>query len=265
MEKSRLVVFLLASVCGLSLLSVKPAQAQYTNPHTGYTWNNPMSSFLDTVILNNRNSLMLNNRLNSSRVVSAAAIKSRMLKAGNLKIKNGHATTRFRTVAPFNTGEWITRCGAKTPEMRRQFAEEIKIQREIWNQEVAARNADKSDMASLLGTAFVLAWEAHSGGQKATGPQFQWVVKDFRRSLMKDPYFQGMSDVDKQYLYEQQMIDATDAVRLWRQGQKTGNLNDQKAGKAGAERFLARWWDEPVDMLVAAPNGFTNRGKPVKE
>jgi hypothetical protein len=264
MHKCKAITSSLSAVGGLCLFIVTPAYAQYTNPYTGTTWNNPMSSFLDTVIMNNRNAAMMRNGLNSNMASSLAAAKSRMLKAGNLKIKNGQATTRFRSPGPFNTEEWITRCGAKTPEMRRQFAGEIALQREIWNQEVSARNADKSDMAALLGVAFVLGWEAHTGGQKATGTQYRWVVNDFRRSLMKDAYFQGMSAADKQYLQEQQMISATDAVRLWRQGVKNGSRADQKAGKESGGRFLQLWWDAPIERLIATPTGFATRGNDIK-
>jgi hypothetical protein len=254
---------LLSISIGMSLFAVTPAQAQYTNPHTGTTWNNPTSSLIDTMLLNNQRAMMMRNSLMAGNLSNAAvtAAYKRTVRAGALKIKKGQATTRLGPLTPFDTEAWITRCGAKTPEVRRQYAEEIKVQRDIWNQEVRARNASPNDMASLMGVAFILGWEAHSGGQKATDAQYRWVVNDFRRTLMKDPYFQGMSAAEKQYLYEQQMINATDAVRLWRQGQKSGDAAMQKSGRESGSRFLSRWWDEPVERLIATPTGFASAKK----
>lgn len=238
----------------------KPAQAQYVNPHTGTNWNNPMSSTLDTAIIGMRNSAMLRNSLNANMAASgASAAYTRKVRVGAAKIKAGRATTRFSAVAPFNLEEWLTRCGAKTPEQRRQYGEEIRLQRRLLDEEARAFGADRGDMAPSLGLCFAMAWEAYTGGQRATEKQYRWLVNDFRRTLLKDAYFQGMNAAEKQYLFEENMINATDALRLWRESRLAGDEEKRKRAREGAARFLARWWDEPVENLTAAEDRFTSR------
>lgn len=256
MKKPFVVTTALALALGATGI---PAHAQYTNPHTGNVFNNPTSSLIDTMILNKGREMMMSNSINSSMASSMAAVRSRIMRAGAEKIKRGRASTHFTRLSPFNTEEWITRCGAKTPEVRRQYAAEIATQREIWAQEVRARGANPDDMAEMLAIAFVLAWEPHSGGQKATDAQYRWVMADFRKSLLKDPYFQGMSAADKQYLFENNLIGSTDTVRQWREGAAASNTEMQQAGRRAASKFLDSWWEGPVENLIATPTGFADK------
>jgi len=142
---------------------VLPVHAQYVNPYTNNNWNNPGSSFLDTAIMNARNRMMLSNSLTSSRT-SAAALRAaylQQIRQGESRIKSGKATTRFSS-GPFPTEYWVKQSGGNTPEKRKQYADEIAIQRGIWAEEARARNTGTSDMAQVLGLAFVLAWEAQT-------------------------------------------------------------------------------------------------------
>lgn len=57
----------LVVACGMAAATA-PARAQYTNPYTGTTWNNPMSSYLDTVIMGNQqmSNLIIQQSINRS-------------------------------------------------------------------------------------------------------------------------------------------------------------------------------------------------------
>jgi hypothetical protein len=248
--------FWLAALCAGCWIA--PAHAQYTNPYTGRTFNNPTSSLIDTMILNNQRAMMLRNSLMASNLSSSAlaAAYKRTVRTGALKIKKGQATTRF-TTAPFPLDAWMKRWGAKTPEDRRRLSEEYAAQKAIWQQEAKARGTNTSDMAESLALAFVLAYEVHSGGEKVGEKPYQWVVGDFKRVLMKDAYFQGMSAAEKQYLQESAFLNSTDPVRLWRQGKPKNDAAMVAKARQEAKAHLTRWWDEPVDKLRATPDRFT--------
>jgi hypothetical protein len=244
----------------LGIFSAAPSQAQYTNPYTGRTWNNPGSSLLDTMILNKSREMMMSGNMMSNSMTSASLhnLMLRRQQLGRQTIKRGKATTRFTAAAPFSLSEWVTRCGAKTPEMRRQYAAELTVQQAIWKQEAQARGANTQDMAQSLALGFVLAWEAYTGGKRATDAQYRGIAADFRKTLLNDPHFQGMTAKEKQYLYEDQMVSATDAVRLLRQSTKTGDDAIQQKAREGGKRYLTRWWDKPADTLRTTATGFTS-------
>lgn len=250
MKKTHWAVLALIGIC-----SVVPSQAQYTNPYTGRTFNNGGSSLLDTMILQNSRRMMLNNSLNSANLHN---LMLRRQQLGRQNIKSGKATTRFAAVAPFSLSEWVTRCGAKTPEMRRQYAAELTLQQAIWKQEAQARGANTQDMAESLALGFVLSWEAYTGGKRATDAQYRGIAADFRKTLLKDADFQGMTAKDKQYLYEEQMVHATDAVRLLREANKTSDDATKQKAREGGKRYLTRWWDKPADTLRTTATGFTS-------
>jgi hypothetical protein len=250
-----------ALVALMCLLSTAPSQAQYTNPHTGRTWNNPTSSLLDTMILNKSWEMIMRGNMTSANTMTSANFRALLLhrqRLGRQKIKSGKATTRFSAAAPFSLSEWVTRCGAKTPQMRRQYAAEITLQQAIWKQEAQARGASTQDMAQSLALGFVLSWEAYTGGKRATNAQYRGIAADFRKTLLKDPDFQGMTAKEKQYLYEDQMILATDAVRLLREATKTGDAATLQKARDGGKRYLTRWWDKPAETLRTTATGFTS-------
>lgn len=241
----------------LMLLGIAlPARAQYVNLYTGNNWNNPNSSLLDTAILGMRNRMMLSNALASSRVSAASlrAAYTRQVNLGQSRIKSGKATTRF-TRGTFPTDYWVKQCGGTTPEKRKQCLAEFAVQKELWAQEARNRNADTNDMAQALGLAFVLAWEGQTG-EKPTAAQYKGITQDFRTMLLKDALYQGMSASDRQTYFEGQMINATDSVRLLREGQQTGDTATLQKAHDSGKKYTNIWLPRGYTRYVATSTGF---------
>ncbi len=65
----------------LLLAFILLAQAQFTNPHTGYTWNNMISATLDTTIMNNMQSMQLTSMLTSNMLMAQTLADQAMAEA----------------------------------------------------------------------------------------------------------------------------------------------------------------------------------------
>jgi hypothetical protein len=233
-----------------------PANAQYINPYTNYSWNNSGSAFLDTTLIGMRHQLIMGSSLGAANISSAAiqAAYNKQLKLGQSRIKSGKATTRF-TGRAFPTELWIKQCGGTTPVARKQIGDEIAIQRNIWSQEARARSADTSDMAQALGLAFVLAWEGQTGN-KATTAQYKGITQDFRTMLLTDALYQGMSNTGKQAYLEGKLLGATDPVRLLREGERTGDAATVQKAHEGGSRYIKFWVPRGYTHYVATATGF---------
>lgn len=234
-----------------------PVHAQYVNPYTHNNWNNPNSSLLDTAILGIRNRMMLDSMLFSSHATSPAALRAaydKQVNLGQSRIKSGKATTRF-TYGAFPTDFWVKQCGGNTPEKRQQCIAEFTVQRDIWAQEARARGTDTNDMAQALGLAFVLAWEGQTG-KKATPAQYKGITQDFRTMLLKDAFYQGMSTPGRQTYFEERMINATDPVRLQREGQRSGDATMLEKARTEAKAYINAWLPRGYTRYEATPTGF---------
>lgn len=78
-----------------------PAHAQYDNPYTGTTWNNPMSSYLDTVNMGNQQMAEMLARDDYNRSDSKRSTKGRKAKSKARGSKTtGHSAPTTPTAAP---------------------------------------------------------------------------------------------------------------------------------------------------------------------
>lgn len=247
----------IAVIVGLSCLSAAPARAQVTNPYTGNTFDDSASSLRDTMIRNRHWEMLYAGNLSSS-IFAEAEMRRRTIEAeGMRRIERGQATTRF-SAAPFSTEAWLNKWAPKTSADRQRLYAECQAQKQIWADAVRARGTNLQDMAECLALSFVLAYEIHSGTPVAEKP-YRWLVGDFRRALLKDPYFQGMPAADKQYLLDTNFLNATDPVRLWRLGKAKNDTALLTQARQEAQAQLKRWWDEPVENLRMTADKFVNR------
>lgn len=236
-------------------LAVSPVCAQYTNPYTGRTFNNPNSSLLDTAILGASRSMMLSNSLFSGG--TSSRILAQQLKKGEQIIKSGKATTRYKPRSPFPMEFWLKRTNTTAPAARQQWADEATIQKALWDEEAKLRGANMSDMGDALALTFAMAWEAQTAGQKATPAQFKGTAGGFRKMLLRNAYYQSMSQTEKQTYIEGQLLNASDPLRLMNEAKRSGDKAAlQKAREAG-KRATDTWLQKGQTHFVPNPSGFT--------
>lgn len=244
----------------LALLAISPlyAQTTHTNPYTGRTFNNSVSSLLDTAILDmGRNMLMES----STRSASAANwILAQQKKRGALVIKSGKASTRFTPRSPFPIQWWLTRVGLTDPNKRKIWAEEASFQKTIWDMEAQRCGANRNDMADVLALTFVMGWEAQTAGEKATPAQFRGIAKDFRQMILRDTFFQGMSPAEKQVYTEGHLLNASNTVRLLREARRTRDDITLMTARAKGRTVTDAWLPTGYTHYVGVASTF----KPAK-
>jgi hypothetical protein len=234
------------------------AYGQYVNPNTGINWNNPVSSSIDTTLYWQRQRAMMEASLASQQALAAEKLRrERILQGGKEKAKRGQATTRF-DARPFQVESWLKVWKPKTPAERQQLVDECRIQGEIWDREAKARGANLQDIGDTAALAFVLAFEVLSGGQKASAKAYQSLVQSFRDNYLKDYYFQGLPDADKQSMQDGIFLNATDPVRRWQRSKTENDPAELTQARKEARDHLSRFWTGPVDKLQATPDRFTS-------
>lgn len=243
------------TLVALAALSVSPVQAQYTNPYTGRTFNNPNSSLIDTAILGASRSMMLSNSLFSGNVSNR--MLAQQLKRGEQIIKSGKATTRYTPRSPFPMEFWLKRTRTTDPAARKQWTEEATVQKALWDQEAKSRGANMGDMGDALALSFVMAWEAQTAGEKATSAQFKGTAGGFRKMLLGNAYYQSMSQAEKQTYIEGQLLNASDAVRLLREAKQTGDTATLQKARADGKKATDTWLQKGQTHFVPNPSGFT--------
>jgi hypothetical protein len=255
MKRNGLTLLILAAVGGLTLLPASTARAQFDRP-----FDYPTASRVDTVAQRNFLTMMMRRSVTNAAARAEMARRAAGTRAGALKIKKGTATTRF-AAAPLNIEAWLKRWNPKTAEERRRLYDETVTQKAIWAQEAKARGTNLNDMAESLALSFALAYEVHAGSEKVAPGAYRWLVGDFKRTLMKDANYQGMSAADKQFIVDGALLNSTDAVRLWRIGKQNNDVVSLEKARKTAKVHLDQWWGDPVDTLVATSDKFINRPK----
>lgn len=240
---------------GFTFVVAPSAQAQftgqYTNPHTGRTFNNSVSSLLDTAILNMGRQMLMESSMMSAS--TANRLLAEQKRRGAQVIKSGRANTRFTPRSPFPTEWWLKRVPA---DQRKQWAEEAALQKTIWDQYAQDCGANKNDMADVLALTFVMGWEAQTGGQRATPAQFRGIAKDFRQMMLKDTFFQGMSLGERQVYTEGHLLNASDTVRLLREARRTRDDVTLMTAKVKGRTVTDAWLPTGYTHYVAVASGF---------
>jgi hypothetical protein len=251
--------------------SVNPltGRPEYVNPNTGNRWNNPISNAWDTEIYQRDQMQRMDAAAAAQRRALKQAIerkqaadevklrRDRTLAMGRERIRRGQAITRF-AVQPFNLEAWLKHWNPKTTSERRQLVDECRIQGDIWFREAKTRGADLNDIGDTAALAFVIAYEVHSGGQRATPAAYKYLVTAFRDMWMKDEEFQGMSAAERQPAYDELFLNSTNPMRLWEAAKTSKSPAVLAKAKQEARDLLDVYWKGSIDTLRATPDRFTS-------
>lgn len=212
------------------------APAQYTDS-IGYNYNNANSALIGTMIQNNIRANMMRNALFGSRAMYGAS--------GGRRVKPMGGPPTFFKPRPYPVEKWLQNWSGGDPQKRRASYAEWVQQKTIWQNEVKARGTKPNNLAQVMATAFVLAYEGYTG-QRAPTAGYQKMVEEFQKGFVKDAGLRAMDNVRKNELAEGAILNSTDSVMRRRRG----NSGDTERAREVAGQFLDRWWDEKREAAV---------------
>lgn len=239
------------------------ASAQYTNPYTGRNFNNPVSSYLDTVIQNRMQQSMVNQQMFSQQVFNQMMMDTTRRNIGKDRIAKGRNSTRFTPSAKGSAIEALVPKELSGAE-RRKALEVNQTCLKQFKTAVGNMGLLPNDMADGRALAFVMAYTAYRG-QDPGVQRLKLLCTNYRTTLMSDPYFQGFMDDERQQEYERLAvaavlsISARDAASRATPGSEKRAVLLQTAERLSAP-ILQRLWGKPIDGLELTSAGFGDRG-----
>lgn len=196
----------------LALIAPRPVEAQFTNPYTFSTWNNPISSSADTAIMNRAFQRMLDAQASDSG--SAAPAPSAPLSA-----------SAFRPVAvqimPQRLAADPTLSPTEQSELATLYSNLLNFYHDWLVQEGEQRlqnNVAGAMMYLLLTSHYLL-----NDGEELSQADQEAILYDLNEALAGDFTFQTLSPQAKQELYETLVISAALPLALYFEGHETGD------------------------------------------
>jgi hypothetical protein len=187
-----------------------PAHAQYTNPYTGNTFNNPASSFLDTVILHNMQTM----QLRTSMMVSSNMLTSSLSRSGPKLTKKQQAEadrfaryrgTMFKSGRPVMPVQ-LAASFIKTPgKQREDMTKLFSVLLEVYNQRSRQQKAPANDLARTLAYC-IAANYAYYTEQEVSASGLAMLRGKIRTALTASDKFRKIKDADKQKVSETLII-----------------------------------------------------------
>ncbi|NMF82024.1 DUF6683 family protein [Nodosilinea sp. P-1105] len=212
------------------LLPLQPAKAQFTNPYTFNTWNNPISSSADTAIMNRAFQRMVaGSSSGTSAAVSPVAASSAPLGASS-----------FRPVARQLMPQQLAGDPTLSPTDQQQLANlyaELLANYHHWlveeGEQRLQHNVAGAMMYLLLTSHYVL-----NDGEELSQVEQDVILQNFNNALASDAHFQFLSARGKQELYETIVISAALPLALYFQGQADDDPSLITQAQAMAEATL---------------------------
>jgi hypothetical protein len=262
--KAKFILWCLVINFHLHFSLAQTTNSVYVNPQTMNTWNNPVSSYLDTVILNRINSGYFNQMVFSQMIFNQMMIDQLKTKFGQERIAKRQASTRFTPVAK---NSLIEKSAANLADARErtQFIAANQQLLDTFQVTMQQHRLTPNDVADGRALAFVIAYQIFTG--EFPGPQrLQALRQQMRQSLLADVIFQGTPDDEKQPDYEQTGIQSILAVYADKQAQNTKLSAAERAradqfAKQIAESILVKIWKKPAGSIEMTPTGFGNKAE----
>lgn len=218
-----------AAIATTLLLPLRPTKAQFTNPYTFSTWNNPISSSADTAIMNRAFQRMVEGSVSGTSAAVAPASNPAPLSASS-----------FRPVAWQLMPQPLASDPSLSPAEQQQLAtlySELLTTYHDWlideGEQRLENNVAGAMMYLMLTSQYVL-----NDGEELSQEEQEVVLQNFNEALASDTHFQELSAQGKQELYETLVISASLPMALYFEGQADDDLSLITQAQAMAEAIL---------------------------
>ena len=187
-------------------------QAQYTNPYTGYTWNNMISATLDTTIMNNMQSMQLTSMLTSNmlgaQMLADQAIEKSIqpqletsINPTTLELET--AITSFTPVSGRLVPPLLAQAFASSPDEQAFFEELLYNGLAFFENRASEFGGEVYDVerafSFLVNASYSIYYDNYDGLGQA---EYNAVRQNLHGFFSSSPDFLLLTDQDKQVLYE---------------------------------------------------------------
>ena len=177
------------------------------------------------------------------------------VRVGQTRIKAGQASTSFRNTQFSLVSSLLE--SATTPELKQKVNQFAALNLKQFRDEIRVRGLLSNDVVDGQALAFVICYEIYFG-QKPSKVHLDWVRQNSRRSLLKNAYFQGGDDGERQRKYE-----TNAAMTMYAKMINEKGANNANEAKDIAENVLQFIWENSAETLYMTATGFMHKGSKI--
>jgi hypothetical protein len=181
-------------------------------------------------------------------------------KLGRQRIDSGRATTTFQRL-PGHLAPDAYAAQQQDPAERQKAALGCTQALQKFEEIAAKNHLNINDVADAYGLAFTMSYEVYSGGRQVNAAQRAGFIQQQRAVLMKNLFFQGSPDKERQLQTEKYGIDAVLASAQHAVASRTNDAVLRDSALRIAAQTLQELWSGPLGALELTSTGFGDRGE----
>lgn len=258
------------AVLGMVSTTATKATAQYTNPYTGNTWNNPVSSYLDTVMQGNMQmqNLMINQSIQrnalersiesqeENREQSPDSVDSNDNQEVTEEDVTSHApetTISFHPVARSVIPQKIADKFSQTPEEKQEYEQLFTKLLEYYESYVQERKWQLHDVAHAVSYYIGANYYVYTG--KDLDAEQAWGLYNSVAKILAQTEVAQSSDAQKQEVYELMAIQGALPLIGYNSSQAEGDREAIAKFRQNAKQNLEKLLGVPVAKLQLTSQG----------
>ena len=199
----------------------------YTNPQTGERYNNAMAATIS----------ILNSQMQQFMQAEMQNIMRKDMIGGEV-IKGGLAHTTLPAINYKGKEPFIVKA------------------LQSFNQELTARSLKITDAADCRTLIIALSFEVYSNGSKMNQKQILDLRQLYKKDLLKDRGYQGMTDSERLAQTEQFALQTIVAYNIWQAAKTQPVPADAQIGAwEAAKGIMSRYYSTRFDKMILTPGG----------
>lgn len=271
MRKRLRVIMLITALVGSVSNFATRAAAQYVNPYTGNTFNNPVSSYLDTVIQGNiqTQNLLIQQSINRSILersiqqqqgtteqnTSTSEPSSSEEEPPAVDDSNLAAATSFKPVARSLVPQKIAAQIGKTPQEQQEYESDVNQLLEFYESYVQDSKWQLNDVAHAMSYYIGANYYVYRDGKEISDRERSALYQTVSKFLATNKDYQALSDAEKQEMYEAMAIQGSLPLLGYKSAIAEGNKEATQGFRHNAQQNLESLFDVPVAKVKFTDDG----------
>lgn len=271
MRKRLRVIMLITAIVGSVSNFAPKATAQYVNPYTGNTFNNPVSSYLDTVIQGNiqTQNLLIQQSINRSILersiqqqqgtneqnTSTSEPSSSEEEPIAVDDSNPAAATSFKPVARSVVPQKIAAQIGKTPQEQQEYERDIDQLLKFYESYVQDSQWQLNDVAHAMSYYIGANYYVYTDGKEISDRKRSALYQTVSKFLVTNKDYLALNDAEKQEMYEAMAIQGSLPLLGYKSAVTEGNKEASQGFRQNAQQNLESLFGVPVAKVQFTDDG----------